>query len=386
MHNITKNPLKDRIGVLDVLKLWIVLAILIISTGVSSMVMMEGIAAPVITDEYWEDTFNDTTGIETWDNLELVSGDIKLIKGVTFYEDFTGNNGDPPNPLIWDIIDDGYTLEIENNQLKASIGIDVGAWNFELVQTNKSFPANHVLTWTQQFHLIGDGNGMFYHFYILNASNGSRIFGVNQNHLNEYHAVNYPADTSTVIDSSLNGWYDFKVIFMDGFLEYYVNDVKKYEDYFDVQWVKYEFGTGALAEVSTIITDNITLTSYLPSGNITSTKIDLPPDKSWNLVSINKSQTHGNEIRITVIDGITFQPIAGFENLIQGDIDISTIDESTHPSIRLRAHFLSDGGNTSLLHDWKVTYSDIIPPDTPTGLEVTNPFTGYSRMNPTGRP
>jgi hypothetical protein len=353
------------------------------------MFLMTGTAAPEITSEYWMDTFDDETGIESWDNLELIAGDIQLTKGVTFYEGFTGNNGDPPNPLVWDVIDDGYTLEIENNQLKSYINVDIGSYKGELVQTNRSFPANHVITWQQQLHLIGDGNGMFYHVYVLNGSDDSNIFGVNQNHLNEYHAYNVPASTTTQIDSFVTGWHDFKIIFNNGYMEFYKDNVKEYEYDFNVQSVKYQFGSGTLAEVSTILTDNITLTSYVPSGNLTSTEIDLPPGNTWDSAIINKSQSPGNDIKTSVLDGLTLLPIPGFEDLTGDILDISSIDRITYPSIRLRAHFSSDGGNTSLLHDWKVTFSDITPPDTPTGLKVTNPYTGYSLIlswNPNSEP
>jgi hypothetical protein len=118
---------------------------------------------------------------------------------------------------------------------------------------------------------------------------------------------------------------------------------------------------------------------YNLNGSITSTEISLPSGLSWNSLFINKTEPGSeNSINVSVLDGATNQPIQGYENLTNTDIDISGIDPVTHPTIRLKAHFVGNGSSTPVLHNWKVTWLDTIPPTTPSGLNINNPYTGFS--------
>jgi predicted GH43/DUF377 family glycosyl hydrolase len=115
------------------------------------------------------------------------------------------------------------------------------------------------------------------------------------------------------------------------------------------------------------------------NGILTSIKISLPAGQTWDRLTIDKTVPGmNNSIKITVLDGETYQPIAGFENLTGDDIDISSIDYITLPTIRLHASFTGKNESSPILHSWMVTWMDTTPPVTPTGLTINNPFTGYS--------
>jgi predicted transcriptional regulator len=337
------------------------------------------LAAPVIINDdlggSWSDTFEDMTGIQSWDNLKLESRDIALTNNTIFSEDFLGANGDPPNPAKWDNITSGDILDLQSNQLRAYSSLDDGLWHRELIQSRYSIDVDHIITWRQQLH-ITDGNGMFYNFFILNGENESRLFGTNQNHANEYHYINFVNNEYDPMSFFVSGWHDYKVIFKQGMIEFYFDGVLEYFYDYQVTSVKYQFGNHQVNESGTIYTDDIIVKKM--EGEITSTEIILPYGNTWDSLTINKSESSGNFIKVSVVDGVSYQPIAGFEDLSGANFDISAIDHLAHPTLRLQAYFSGYEGESPTLHDWKVTWQDTIAPEVPSGLNIINPFTGYS--------
>jgi predicted transcriptional regulator len=317
-------------------------------------------------------------GIDSWNNLKLNTKDVELTNTTLFYDDFTGTNGDPPNPGKWDTTTSGGLLEIENNELRAHSGTSDGTWYTEVFQTKNSFAMNHTISWRQRLHVISGNDGMYYNFYMLNGDNGSKILGTNQNNIGEYQILNFLTYYSVPLGYDVWGWHDYKVNFIDGYIEFYYDGVKSYEYDYGVTSVKYVFGNHQLNDIGSIFTDDILMKEYSKSGNIKSSEIVLAEGKTWESLMINKTELTGNTIKVSILDGVTSQPISGFENLMDSNIDITGIDYKAHPTIRLQAHFSGDGSITPLLHDWKVTWRDTIPPETPTGLNVNNPWTGNS--------
>lgn len=339
-------------------------------------------AAPVIIDGdsqgYWEDGFEDTLGIGSWENLTLDAGDIKLSDATILYDSFTGTDGTPPNSTLWDVLDDGYILEIEGNQLKSSASPPPSTWKDEMIQNNESISRNHNLTWRQNLH-TNSGNAMYYHFFVLNGTDDSLLFGVQQNNVNNYILISFINYTEILIDTSVSGWHDFKVTYHDGALIFYFDGMQICDWDFDVESVKYQFGTHCLNGPSTIYTDDIEIIALDNEGYLMSTEIMLPSDKTWDSLEIDKMDDGFDQvITVSILDGTTFLPITGFENLSGSDIDISAIDSAVHPTIRLMTYVSGNISDSPFLSGWKVSWYDTIPPDIPTGLTVDNPFTGYS--------
>jgi hypothetical protein len=337
--------------------------VLFIGVLVAPVFIMQGIAAPVIIDGdsfgNWEDIFEDTKGIDAWDNFQLRNEAIELINIPIFSDNFTGTNGDPPDPSKWDIIDDGYTLEIENNQLKASSIPNHGSWYAEMVRTNMSFSMNHTLTWRQQLHLVS-GTGMYYTLRVWDGSLNP-LFGLNQNSAspNQYNLYNYATTSDTLVSTSVSGWHDYKIIFTNGFVEFFFDGVKKFEYNYGVSSIKYQFGNHQLNEPGTIYTDDVLISRYPMRGNLTSTEIILPEGQTWESLVIDKTEYGAeNNINVTVLDGSTYLPIPGFENLTATNVDISTINYTMYPTLRLRAHFFGDTLKTPVLEGWRVTWLD----------------------------
>jgi hypothetical protein len=340
------------------------------------------ISSPVVSTDFfagsWRDTFKDTVGIETLDNLKLSNGYIDLETAPTTYDMFNGINGDPPNSTLWEIIDDGYTIEIENNMLKTTVSPASASWNYMMARTNYSFSWDHNITWRQNLH--DNSGGMYYHFFAFDGRDDSILLGINKDSVNDHHIYNYKTAVDYEFSStSLTGWHNFAINFTDGYLEIFVDGVREWYYTFEATSIKYQFGTAASNQASTIYTDDIIIALPKPTGNLTSTNIDLPKGYTWDSLVINKTEFgSGNEINVTILENSTYKPIQGFINLTGTSIDISSLDHKKYPSIHLKAHFSSMVFFSPALMDWKVTWLDTIPPTTPSGFTVDNPHSGYS--------
>lgn len=367
-----------------------IVVFLLIGTGL--MVAGPAASAPVIINEdsggSWGDNFTDTLGIETWDNLRLWENGVALDNYTLLFDDFTGTNGDPPDSGIWTLWDDGWDLDIQSNTLHSYADPPSPTWAFEMVENKNPLSMPHTITWRQQVHTVS--TGMYAHFFIIKASDDSFMLNFDQNNAGQYNIYNYISTGGALLGMGISGWHDYKITYDNGYVDvYYDGDVKHSYDFGPIP-VKYRIGTYMQLTASTIYTDDVLITANYTTGNMTSTEIILPAGQAWESLTVNKSEFgQENIINVTILDGATYQPILGFENLTGSDIDITGIDEVMYPTIRLRAHFYSDGNPSPVLHDWNVTWADTIPPITPTGFKVNNPFNGYSLVlswNPNQEP
>lgn len=97
---------------------------------------------------------------------------------------------------------------------------------------------------------------------------------------------------------------------------------------------------------------------FLSPGTITSGEISIPENKLYGRLIITRTEQTGAYSNITLIDSASGQPIPGFINLAGNEIDISSIDSSTYPSLRLTAEFFSTGLETPELFDWSLNWTE----------------------------
>ncbi|WP_455392459.1 LamG-like jellyroll fold domain-containing protein [[Eubacterium] cellulosolvens] len=109
------------------------------------------------------------------------------------------------------------------------------------------------------------------------------------------------------------------------------------------------------------IYDNGTNRNY-PRGTLRSKPIQLPINMCWDTLIINKTKPLDTAFNVTILDGITNQPIPGYQNLTGAEIDILSINPLVHNSIKLQATFGSNGFKTSILHDWSVKWAENTAP------------------------
>jgi hypothetical protein len=98
---------------------------------------------------------------------------------------------------------------------------------------------------------------------------------------------------------------------------------------------------------------------YYPNGTITSVNITLPSGHKWSQLLINKIQHLDTYLNVTILDGLSGNPIPGFTNLSESVIDISSINHSTYSSIRLVGRFVGTAFNTPSMDYWAINYTPI---------------------------
>jgi DNA-binding MarR family transcriptional regulator len=116
---------------------------------------------------------------------------------------------------------------------------------------------------------------------------------------------------------------------------------------------------GWIDDINFVITEN--------QGSLVSEAIELPSRGTWSTVSIQKTEAiPDDKIYVSILDAETSVIIPGFEDLKGTNFDISSIDTTIYPAIKLKATFLAGSSGTPVLHEWKVTWQNdvmVIDPD-----------------------
>ena len=118
--------------------------------------------------------------------------------------------------------------------------------------------------------------------------------------------------------------------------------------------------------------------SYTQNGTLTSTTISPSSLKTWGNLTINKTETPESSIEVSVLDGSTNETISGFEVLQETFIDLSIINVTIHPTLRLQAKFNGTAFSTPVLHEWGVSWT--LP------SSVNAYYLGLHIQNSTGEP
>jgi hypothetical protein len=112
------------------------------------------------------------------------------------------------------------------------------------------------------------------------------------------------------------------------------------------------------------------------SDTFQSSQIIFPYGFYYDTLIINKTESPGCYLNITVLDGVTDIPIRSFENLTSESIDISKIDPHTHPSLKLNATCETNATQTVELNYWSLNWTLNIPP-------IFNLIESVSKLNRT---
>ena len=103
-----------------------------------------------------------------------------------------------------------------------------------------------------------------------------------------------------------------------------------------------------------------------------SVPISLPNGHSWDQLVINKTVPTNSYLNISILDNATHTTIPGFVNIqSNGIVNISSINGSTYPHIRLNASIVGNGSNTPILHSWAVNWTDTDDPVANAGGDQT---------------
>ena len=96
--------------------------------------------------------------------------------------------------------------------------------------------------------------------------------------------------------------------------------------------------------------------------HLISEDIKIPDGNYWNDITLAKEVPIGTDLTFSVLDGANDTTIQGFTNLRGSRIDISSLLLRDHPSLKLRADFVTNGAVSPSLDSWAVHLTPSIPP------------------------
>jgi hypothetical protein len=95
-----------------------------------------------------------------------------------------------------------------------------------------------------------------------------------------------------------------------------------------------------------------------PVGILNSSPITVPANYKWDTLILNKTEPANTAITFTIINNSTNIPIPGYIKLTNSTLNLTGLDSSIYPSIKLQVEFTtSDRKNTPILYDWSVNWS-----------------------------
>jgi hypothetical protein len=351
-------------------------------------------AEPVITEDDWSDTFNNALGIESSYNVNLSNGDIKL-KG--YYNDFEDETlGQIPDGWTREYADAGSGFNrhvVADNPYEPTKSLymlcnnDLGsfAWQrlwrqyseyfqefvFELTLKDISVNTNRQGYFYIEFYNASD---MVYHEVRYYWDDGRSGIPVNSSSLTTNDLVE-PLPTGTglgikyFISENISEDIDDNT-FAD--LTSVIDNITK------VRYGFYQDAAPGADAWEQVYIDNIGIFNDI-FGYARSTEIILSPNKVLKNLIITKTEPiMDTKVEISILNSTTNESIPGFDNLLGSLIDISTINRLIYPLIRLQANLIGTGNTTPVLHDWRITWVNATPPETPKGFAVSNPLNGYS--------
>ncbi|UCF07310.1 MAG: hypothetical protein JSW28_06555, partial [Thermoplasmata archaeon] len=123
---------------------------------------------------------------------------------------------------------------------------------------------------------------------------------------------------------------------------------------------------------------------YQSYGSLVTDLIEPQDLISWSTLSVNKKDIDpSNHIKITLLNGSTYTPVSGYEELWDSFFDLSSIDPNIYPSLRLWIQFVGDGNATPFLHDMSISWlsgtgtrswsEDFVPGSVPVSFDWTAP-------------
>ncbi len=184
------------------------------------------------------------------------------------------------------------------------------------------------------YHVVGVADGSNVLLYV----NGTKITGA-------AYSGTYDTNTHEVTigsRQSRGGAYDFNMKGM-------IDEVGLFSDALTSSKVKDLYNRG--------------MAKYKASGSLSSKPVLPPHQKRFETLRINKTVPRNAYMNITLLDGRTGQAISGFKELTSSTIDLTTIDQRVHPSIIVRADPEANGTVTPILHDWSMTFIDLVDSD-----------------------
>ncbi|MCK5560032.1 MAG: hypothetical protein KAJ51_05540, partial [Thermoplasmata archaeon] len=318
-----------------------------------------------IYTNYWVDNFDDWGSIETSDNLNLSSSELKLeldYENIALADDFTT---DPLDVTKWDEHVSGGT-QISPSPVLMALKLAEAQTSDAYIESDTAWPVERIVEWEWNSVLEGGLAGYNHEFYVFHTSTES-IWITVQGDRRVILEQTAGKTTDPVFTISENSWYKMSckissaeavftirnatgVLLNTQRLDHQLTGAGKLKTVF-----AYNSNTVASFDVRL---DNLRIsTGYEDTASLTSVAINLPTGKSWDTLGLDKYEPSNTQITISLLNAVNNQPISGYSNINGLSKDLSSLDPVLYSSIKLRAIF--DGNNkisTPILYHWGLSW------------------------------
>ncbi len=336
---------------------------------------------------YWLDTFEDRDGSVFGENLNLSSGEVKLEldhENIVFSDDLSTNPLDDnkwneqigsgtqftPSPVL-------LVLKSEESQTKDAY-----------IETDASWPLGRIVEWEWKSVLEGGSESYDHYLHVFHTpaesirvtiggdrrvmlettSGRGRSTGTcNDNGGGDRDGNDGRTASGPVFTISENTWYKMCCKISSSDVEFTIKDMSG--KLLNTQTIQHQMsGTGRIKLVFALKNDNIASfdvrldnlqmsLGYQGPASLTTVPIELTDKKSWDMLAINKLEPFGTSIRVSILDGHSDEPIAGYSDLDSGIVNISGIEPNIHSSLRLKATLeQSTEMTTPVLNSWGLSW------------------------------
>jgi beta propeller repeat protein len=165
-------------------------------------------------------------------------------------------------------------------------------------------------------------------------------------------------------------------VMIDKDIDDYFESIFGYIDWNDVEYIKILYSCFEESDDPdadpVIISDHVNIyvkegasqePEYFQNGFIISEEISVPTNNDWDMLYISKDDPNPSfKLKISVLDPTSGQPISGYADRTDKEIDLSNLNsppmQSQQSSIKLKAYFDSGTNKdfTSILRGWRITF------------------------------
>lgn len=318
-----------------------------------------------IYTNYWVDNFDDWGSVETSDNLNLSSSELKLeldYENVGLTDDFTT---DPLDVTKWDEHVSGGT-QISPSPVLMALKLAEAQTEDAYIESDTAWPVERIVEWEWNSVLEGGLASYNHEFYVFHTSTES-IWITVQGDRRVILEQTVGKTTDPVFTISENSWYKMSCKISSAEAVFTIRNATGV--LLNTQRLDHQLtGDGKLKTVfayksNTVASfdvrlDNLRISiGYEDTASLTSVAVNLPAGKSWDTLGLEKYEPSNTYIRISLLNAVNNQPISGYSNINVLSKDLSTLDPVLYSSIKLRAMF--DGNNkisTPILYHWGLSW------------------------------
>jgi len=307
------------------------------------------------TSSAWRDTFFNDLKVSTQTNLNPHDGYLNLSRNILFRESFEYGLSQ------WSMIGGSGTDPIPTTQRAHSGLASLKDWCNGRLATH-AFPTP--VSGDIEMWIYDTGHPDSNTFVISTPPNTIRA-GINsgstywyRHNSNEYYSSIPRSD----------GWHKFSVSFSNSQCSIYIDDnfIASFPSPDDCSTLMLgeDWVTG---QTHMNYDDILAWDGYKTNGYVVSTQISIPTKNHWDKVQIGKLTPSGTYLNITLLNATNDQPIAGFQQISESQIDISSIDPRAYPNLKLRGDYVSSGSLTPSLNNWSIGW---VPNNIPEILDI----------------